>query len=57
MKGLEEELEIIKAKITSGMGDEVALQKEVDRIVGTMRELALVSYRGAGTTPDVRPAD
>jgi hypothetical protein len=59
MKGLTEELEIIKAKITAGFGDEEVLQHEVDRIINTMRELALVSYarKGVGRTPDVKPAD
>ena len=57
MSGLKEELDIIQSKITAEGASSPELQKEVDRIINTMRELALVSYEGAGTAPDVRPAD
>jgi len=57
MKGLEEELEIIKAKITAEGASTPELDEEVNRIISVMRQLALVSYKGAGTAPDVRPAD
>ena len=57
MVGLKEELDIIQSQITAEGASSPELQKEVNRIINTMRELALVSYRGAGTAPDVRPAD